>query len=54
MNAKKKTTYKYKVIETSHELTATKLNEFGRRGYELVAAIKGEYLYTFYFRILQD
>lgn len=43
--------YKYKVIKTPKEITETKLNEFGRRGYELTGVTSDEFNYTYYFKV---
>jgi len=44
-------TYRYKVIKVTTPLTEAKLNEFGRRGYELTSAISDDYGYTYYFKV---
>lgn len=43
--------YRYKIVRNRTDLGETKLNEFGRRGYELVSVITDEYGYTYYFKI---
>jgi len=43
-------TFRYKVVKVSTELSESKLNEFGRRGYELVGVTDSEYGYTYYFK----
>lgn len=43
-------TFKYKIIKTNTELTEAKINEFGRRGYELSGVTTSEYGYTYYFK----
>ena len=43
--------FKYKVIKVSVSLTEAKLNEFGRRGYELVSALSDDHGYTYYFKV---
>ena len=43
-------TYRYKIIKTKTDIGETKLNEFGRRGYELTGVIKDEFSYTYYFK----
>ena len=42
--------YKYKVVKTQKEINEAKLNEFGRRGYELTGVTSNEYNYTYYFK----
>lgn len=42
--------YRYKVVKVSSPLNEAKLNEFGRRGYELVSALSDDYGYTYYFK----
>lgn len=44
-------TFRYKVIKNRTELGEAKLNEFGRRGYELVSTLADEHGYTYYFKI---
>ena len=46
--------YKYKIIKTRTDMGEAKLNEFGRRGYELTSVITDEYGYTYYFKIAVD
>ena len=43
-------TFKYKVIKTTENLPETKLNEFGRRGYELTGVLYDTFGYTYYFK----
>ena len=43
--------YKYKIIHTKTDMGEAKLNEFGRRGYELTSVITDEHGYTYYFKI---
>lgn len=43
--------YRYKVVKPSLELNESKLNEFGRRGYELVGVTQSELGYTYYFKV---
>ena len=43
--------YKYKIIHTRTDMGETKLNEFGRRGYELTSVVTDEFGYTYYFKI---
>ena len=43
--------YRYKTVKTKTDMGETKLNEFGRRGYELVSVITDEYGFTYYFKI---
>lgn len=45
---------RYKIINSQKSLTETKLNEFGRRGYELVSVIEDQYGYKYYFKINQE
>ena len=42
--------FKYKVVKTPKEINEPKLNEFGRRGYELVSVTSDEFGYTYYFK----
>ena len=42
--------YKYKIIKTKTDMGEAKLNEFGRRGYELTSVIADEYGFTYYFK----
>ena len=42
--------YKYKIIKIQKEINEAKLNEFGRRGYELTGVTEGEFGYTYYFK----
>lgn len=44
-------TYKYKVVKHKAEIGEAKLNEFGRRGYELVSVTSDDYGYTYYFKV---
>lgn len=46
--------YRYRTVRTRTELNESKLNEFGRRGYELVGIIDDEFGYTYYFKIDTD
>ena len=43
--------YKYKIVNTRTDMGEAKLNEFGRRGYELTSVITDEHGYTYYFKI---
>ena len=43
--------YKYKIIKTRTDMGEAKLNEFGRRGYELNSVVTDEFGYTYYFKI---
>ena len=43
--------YKYKIIKTKTDMGEVKLNEFGRRGYELTSVVTDEFGYTYYFKI---
>lgn len=43
--------YKYKVVKHKVELGEAKLNEFGRRGYELVSVTSDDFGYTYYFKV---
>lgn len=43
--------YRYKIVKNPTEIGETKLNEFGRRGYELVSVVTDEFGYTYYFKI---
>ena len=43
--------YRYKIVKTKVDMGEAKLNEFGRRGYELSGVIADEYGYTYYFRV---
>ena len=42
--------YKYMVVKTQKEINEAKLNEFGRRGFELVSVTSDEFTYTYYFK----
>lgn len=44
-------TYRYKIVKTKTDMGEVKLNEFGRRGYELTSVIADEFGYTYYFKI---
>ena len=48
------TIFRYKIIKTSTNLSEAKLNEFGRRGYELTSVIADEFGYTYYFKIVVE
>lgn len=43
-------TYRYKIIKTRTDMGEAKLNEFGRRGYELTGVVTDEYGFTYYFK----
>ena len=43
--------YKYKIVHTKIDMGEVKLNEFGRRGYELTSVLADEHGYTYYFKI---
>ena len=43
-------TYRYKVVKNPKELLEAKLNEFGRRGFELTGVLSDQYGYTYYFK----
>lgn len=43
--------YRYKRVRSAKQLDETKLNEFGRRGYELCGVVDDEYGFTYYFKI---
>ena len=43
--------FKYKSIKTRTDMGEVKLNEFGRRGYELTSVVTDEFGYTYYFKI---
>lgn len=43
--------FKYKIIKTRTDMGEAKLNEFGRRGYELTSVVTDEFGYTYYFKI---
>ena len=45
------TVYRYKVVKTRTDMGEAKLNEFGRRGYELTSIIADEHGYTYYFKV---
>ena len=47
-------TFRYKVVKNRTDIGETKLNEFGRRGYELTGVIADEYGYTYYFKVEVD
>ena len=42
--------FRYKEVKTRTDMGESKLNEFGRRGYELVSVITDEHGYTYYFK----
>ena len=42
--------FRYRVLEQSKKLDETKLNEFGRRGYELTGVVFDGNVYTYYFK----
>lgn len=44
-------TYRYKVVTTKTDMGEAKLNEFGRRGFELVSVLADQYGYKYYFKI---
>lgn len=44
-------TFRYKVVKNRTDIGETKLNEFGRRGYELTGVIADEHGYTYYFKV---
>lgn len=43
-------TFRYKIVKTKTDMGEAKLNEFGRRGYELTSVIADEYGFTYYFK----
>ena len=43
-------TYKYKIVKTKTDMGEVKLNEFGRRGYELASIVTDEHGFTYYFK----
>ena len=43
--------FRYKIIKSKTDIGEAKLNEFGRRGYELVSVTCDEYGYVYYFKI---
>lgn len=43
-------TYRYKIVKAKTDIGETKLNEFGRRGFELVSVVTDEFGYTYYFK----
>lgn len=43
-------TYEYKVIKTPKEIGEQKLNQFGRRGWELCSSHQDEFGYIYYFK----
>ena len=43
--------YKYKVVKTKTDIGEVKLNEFGRRGYELAGIVSDQFGFTYYFKI---
>ena len=47
-------TFRYKIVKTRTDMGETKLNESGRRGYELTSVIVDEHGYTYYFKIAVD
>lgn len=46
--------YRYKMVKSTKQLDETKLNEFGRRGYELCGTAEDDHGYTYYFKIEQE
>lgn len=46
--------YRYKRIKSAKQLDETKLNEFGRKGYEMCGLTDDEFGYTYYFKIEQS
>lgn len=46
--------YRYKTIKTKIQLNESKLNEFGRRGFELCGTVEDDHGYTYYFKIEQE
>jgi hypothetical protein len=42
--------YRYKIVKTKTDMGEAKLNEFGRRGFELTGVIVNEFGYTYYFK----
>ena len=44
-------TFRYKIVKTRTDLSETKLNEFGGRGFDLTGVVTDEYGYTYYFKI---
>ena len=46
--------YRYKVITTQTDMGETKLNEFGRRGFELVGVLVDQYGYKYYFKVKME
>ena len=43
-------TYTYKIIRTQNEIDSAKLNQFGRRGWELCSVIINEWGYLYHFK----
>ena len=43
-------TYRYKIVKTKTDMGEAKLNEFGRRGYELVSVVTDDFGFTYYFK----
>lgn len=43
-------TFRYKIVKTNTDMGEAKLNEFGRRGFELTSVIVNEFGYTYYFK----
>lgn len=46
--------YRYKRVKSTKQLDETKLNEFGRRGFELCGITEDDHGYTYYFKIEQE
>ena len=46
--------YRYRMVKSTKQLDETKLNEFGRRGYELCGTAEDDHGYTYYFKIEQE
>ena len=47
-------TYRYKIIKHPRSLDEAKLNEFGRRGWELCGVHEDEFGYKYYFKLEQE
>lgn len=44
-------TYRYKIVNSPKDIGEAKLNEFGRRGYELVSVTESEFGIRYYFKV---
>ena len=47
-------TFRYKIVKTKTDMGEAKLNEFGRRGFELTGVVTDEFGYTYYFKTVVE